>query len=148
MKLYLKRFSDLPLQHLYHILALRNNIFIVEQSCAFQDIDGLDLLAFHLYLEEKNNLIGYLRMTPLKKDFTSISFSRFCIAPTYRNKNLANDLLHFALEQTDKQWKSKEIKLSAQSHLAPFYKKHGFSEISEEYFEDHLPHIDMIRIKS
>lgn len=145
MKLYLKRFPDLSTKHLYQLLTLRNEVFIVEQSCAFQDIDQLDLGAFHLYLEEKEKIIGYIRILPLEKDFSSILFSRFCIAKEYRKKNLGTDLLSFALRQADQHWKSKEIKLSAQTYLRPFYKKLGFFEISEEYLEDSLPHIDMQR---
>ena len=145
MRLYLRRFGDLTLDELHQILTLRSQIFVVEQKCLYQDPDQQDQISFHLFLKEQEEVIGYLRMIPLKNDFSSVAIGRVCIKEEYRKRKLGHDLLHLALNHIDKQWRSDEVLISAQEYLIPFYKSFGFKSTSEVYDEDGIPHIDMQR---
>jgi Predicted acyltransferase len=146
MKLILQRFPQLTLNQLYQILALRNQVFVVEQNCPYQDIDHRDENAFHLFLEEERKIIGYLRIIPHKADFSAVSIGRFCIAPEYRDRKLGRDIFYYILDYIDKRWKSEEIFISAQKYLKTFYLSFGFLPVSEVYEEDGIPHLDMKRI--
>ena len=145
MRLYLRRFGDLTLDELHQILTLRNQVFVVEQKCPYQDPDQKDQNSFHLFLKEQEEIIGYLRMIPLKNDFSSVAIGRVCIKEEYRKRKLGHDLLHLALSHIDKQWRSDEVLISAQEYLIPFYESFGFKSTSEVYDEDGIPHINMQR---
>lgn len=145
MKLFFRRFSDLTLEELLQILVLRSRVFVVEQKCPYQDPDHHDLNSFHLFLKEKERVIGYLRIIPLSPDFSSVAIGRVCLDSNYRQQKLGRDLFQFAVNHIDKQWHSQEICISAQKYLLDFYKSFGFKATSKVYDEDGIPHVDMKR---
>ena len=139
-----KEFNELSNNELYNILRLRNNVFIVEQKCPYDDIDGKDIKSQHLLLEDNGRLAGYLRILPKGLSFHQPSIGRVLIGKEYRGNGFAREMMLKAIQFIQLKWKEKEIKISAQVYLKEFYNSLGFIEVSEPYLEDDIPHIDMI----
>lgn len=144
MKYWLKEFNELSNTELYKILRLRNDIFIVEQKCPYDDIDGKDIKCLHLFLEDKDKVLGYLRIIPKGISFSQPSIGRVLVRKEYRGKGIARDMMLKAIQFIKKSWNEKEIKISAQVYLKEFYKGLGFISVSDTYLDDGIPHVDMI----
>lgn len=144
MEYKIKDFNKLTNKELYNILKLRNDVFIVEQKCAYDDIDGKDLESFHLILEDKGTVAAYLRILPKGLSFSQPSIGRVLVRKEYRGQGLAREMMLKAIQFIELKWKEKEIKICAQVYLKEFYRSLGFIEVSEPYLEDDIPHIDMI----
>lgn len=144
MEFKLKRFKDLNIDEIYKILEIRNKVFIVEQNCPYQDCDGKDKSSYHLFLEEKGEIIAYLRILDKGVSYDQISIGRVLVNENYRGSGVARELVLKAINFIEESLKEKEIKISAQSYLINFYKSFGFKEVSKEYLEDDIPHIDML----
>ena len=140
----IKKFNELTTRELYQILQLRNAIFVVEQNCVYQDADGKDKRAFHLFLEKENQIIAYARMFKSGDYFDNASIGRVVVHTKFRKKNLGKILMQKAIDFTTRILKEKTIEISAQTYLIHFYKDLGFKVIGNEYLEDVLPHIKMI----
>ncbi|KIL52105.1 GNAT family N-acetyltransferase [Jeotgalibacillus soli] len=144
MEWKLKQFEDLTTYELYQILKERNAIFVVEQQCAYQEIDGYDLKSSHLILEDEGMLVAYARLLPAGVKYDIPSVGRVIVNPAYRGKGIARDLISNAVDIMVKEWQVTEIKLQAQTYLRSFYRSFGFEETSEEYLDDGIPHVDML----
>lgn len=144
MEFTLKRFDELTSIEVYNILKLRNAVFIVEQNCAYQDCDGNDNKAFHLFLKEEDKVIAYLRILDKDVTFDEIAIGRVVVEKDYRGTGLSRKIMNRAIDFILNDIGAATIKLQAQSYLTAFYKGLGFHEISEEYLEDGIPHIDML----
>lgn len=140
----LKKFEDLKTEDIYKILKIRNKVFIVEQLCPYQDCDGKDENAYHLYLEDKGKIIAYLRILKKGISYDQISIGRVLVHKDYRGKGIARKLMLKALNFIDVNLNEREVKIQAQSYLVNFYGSLGFKKTSEEYLEDDIPHIDML----
>ena len=128
---------------LYQILKVRSEVFVVEQVCIYQDIDEVDLSAFHIYQSHDEKVIAYARcIPPNNKPFSQIG--RVLVASDARGQGLAKQLMQTAIEFNFKQWPDSSIKISAQTYLIKFYQSLGFELVSEAYLEDGIPHQDMI----
>jgi ElaA protein len=134
--------DDLAPRALYAMLKLRTDVFIVEQNCAFAEIDGKDIGAFHLRILDGEELAAYLRVLPPEKD-TPVKIGRVVVAPNYRGYKLGQRLMQEAVDFAQARFPGQPIELGGQSHLQKFYGSFGFVAISEEYLEDNIPHIDM-----
>ena len=143
MEFKFKKFSELSNNELYSILRLRNHVFIVEQKCPYDDIDGKDIKSQHLLLEDNGNLAGYLRILPKGLSFPQPSIGRVLVKKEYRGGGFAREMMQNAIQFIQIKWNEKEIKISAQVYLKSFYKSLGFKEVSEPYLEDDIPHVDM-----
>jgi ElaA protein len=143
MKWYLKRFSELSLEELYSILQLRAEVFVVEQNCPYQDVDGKDEKALHLFARD-NDIVAYTRIFRAGDYFEEASVGRVVTKPSYREKNLGHELMQKSLKYMDEN-NYGPIHISAQTYLKKFYENHGFRQFTEEYLEDDLPHIGMLR---
>ena len=144
-----KKFTDLNTQEIHDLYALRSEVFVVEQNCVYQDIDGKDIDAFHVLGFEKNTLAAYARIIRKGKpnsDYTVIG--RIVVSKAYRGKKLGHDLVKFCTETIENNHPKEKIKISAQAHLEDFYKRHGFQKKGKRYFEDGIPHISMIKRSS
>lgn len=142
---HIKQFEELTTRELYAILALRNQVFIVEQKNPFQDIDTMDLYAWHVWGEEEGTMIAYLRLLPPGfNGYDTASMGRVITAPAYRGKGLGNQLLSKALSFMDQKG-YEYIRNGALAYARPFYEKWGFAADSEEYEVDGVRHIHMIR---
>lgn len=140
-------FDQLTPQQLYDFLRLRSDVFVVEQNCAFPELDGLDLhpQTQHLLCYHNDKLAAYARMLPAGLSFDEVSIGRVVIALSERGKKTGHQLLQKALKQIEKTWPNEPVTIGAQYHLRHFYQQHGFEEISEEYLEDGIAHVDMQR---
>ena len=142
MQTIIKKWDDLSKEEVEKIFSLRSEVFIVEQECPYQDVDGRDPEADHLLLYEKNILCGYTRIFPKNTYFKEASFGRTVVKKIHRGKGYGHTLVKESL----KYLKNKNVdivKISAQSYLTEFYASHGFVSRGEEYLEDNIPHTAM-----
>lgn len=147
LNIVIKSFSDLTINELYAIMALRQEVFVVEQNCPYQDADGKDLLGHHLMmLDSSGVLVAYTRLLPQGvsyPDYTSIG--RVVNSPSIRRKGIGLPLMQASIEAIATLYsKATPIKIGAQSYLIPFYEKCGFVNTQEHYLEDGIPHTKMI----
>jgi ElaA protein len=142
-----KHHSDLGKEQLYAILQLRAKVFVVEQQCAYQDVDGQDLAGdtCHLMAWDGDRLVAYLRLLDPETQGGDVVIGRVIIAHEARGVGLGHELMAQALKQAGKRWPEVPIYLSAQSHLQGYYGQYGFVVAGEEFLEDDIPHIGMRR---
>ncbi|MGI4759129.1 MAG: GNAT family N-acetyltransferase [Janthinobacterium lividum] len=141
-----KPFDSLTLPELYALLQLRSEVFVVEQTCAFQDIDGLDQVAHHLLGHtETGELAAYARLFGPGHSYAQASIGRVVSSPRYRRFGLGRQLLGQALGQCAALFGPQPIKIGAQLYLQAFYESFGFVQQGEGYLEDGIPHIYMVR---
>lgn len=141
MKTILKDFDSLTKEELYEILTLRNQVFVLEQKCPYQEIDGKDIEALHLMMYDED-LIGYLRILKAGLSFKEASIGRVLLKESHRKRSLGKALMQEAINfMTDNQMLP--IKISAQAYLIKFYETMGFVVCTPEYLEDDIPHIGM-----
>ncbi|MCT4589867.1 MAG: GNAT family N-acetyltransferase [Carboxylicivirga sp.] len=143
MEFKITPFNQLELNELYKLLQLRIDIFAVEQNCVYNDLDGNDEVAFHLWAIEASEVVGYLRILPANTRFKEVSIGRLVVNKNHRFKGLARDLMQQAHNWINKEWKSNCIQISAQKYLKAFYQSLGYDIISDEYLEDGIPHFKM-----
>lgn len=139
-------FNELNLQQLYDIMRLRQEVFVVEQNCAYLDTDGNDEASFHLMsYNEEMEIVAYARLLPKGLTYPNYaSIGRVVVAPKARGGGLGKLLMKEALRQTEILFKKDEIKISAQHYLIQFYEELNFKVVGEEYLEDEILHISMI----
>ncbi len=150
IKFICKKFNDLSLQELYDIMALRQEVFVVEQDCPYQDADGKDLAAWHLMGMDKNGkLVAYTRLMPKGISYEKYpSFGRVVISLSSRGGGIGRKLMVETLNWMEKLFPKEDVKISAQCYLEKFYKSLGFEIVGEEYLEDGIPHYPMLlRVK-
>ena len=142
-----KHHSDLGKEQLYALLKLRSEVFVVEQKCAYPDLDGQDLEGdtYHLMGWEDDQLKAYLRLLDPQSQGGDVVIGRVITAPQARGQGVGHEMMEQALKQAEKHWPQVPIYLSAQAHLQGYYGKYGFVVAGEEYLEDDIPHIGMRR---
>lgn len=140
-----KPFSDLTPQQLYAILRLRNEIFVVEQNCVFQDADNKDLQCHHLMGWYKDELIAYARLIDAGISYHAASIGRVIVKKKFRKKDVGKKLMHQAIQLCYALFGMQEIKIGAQVYLKKFYESYGFLQCSEIYDEDGIDHIEMLK---
>lgn len=142
-----KHHTDLAIEQLYEILRLRTEVFVVEQQCPYQEVDGQDLQGdtCHLMAWQADRLIAYLRLLDPETQGGDVVIGRVVIAVTARGTGLGHEMLAEALNQAERRWPAVPIFLSAQAHLQGYYARYGFIAVGEEYVEDGIPHIGMRR---
>ena len=144
MKITIHKYQDLTPNKLYEILMLRSEVFVVEQKCAYQDLDNKDQKALHLIVEENNKIIAYTRIFKKGYFFKNSSIGRVLVKKEHRGKHLGKKIMIKSIEQIKIDKTEKKIELSAQKYLLKFYLELGFKKIGEEYLEDGIPHVKMI----
>ena len=144
MQYTIKKFEDLTNIELYKLLQLRQEIFIIEQTCIYPDIDSKDENAHHLLAFDEDRITGCLRILEKGISFEEISIGRVVVSKPYRGQGIAKQMMQQALAFIKGELSEKRIKISAQSVAIPFYKGVGFKVVSEEYLEDDIPHVDML----
>ena len=145
MKIEIKTFDQLTAAELYEILQLRSEVFVVEQDCVYQDIDGSDDKALHLIGKKSGRIAAYTRCFAAGIYFKEASIGRVVVEKSQRKFGYGNDVMKASIEAIENTYGATTIKLSAQTYLIPFYESHGFIAVGEEYLEDGIPHIGMVR---
>jgi len=136
-------FGDLTPALLYEVLAFRQAIFVVEQRCAYPDLDGLDQRAQHLLLRVDGELTGCLRLIPFP-DEARVKIGRVAVALPQRRRGFARLLMAEALARCPRRYPNYAVALTGQTYLAPFYESLGFVTTSAPYEDYGLSHIDMV----
>ncbi|RKE98783.1 GNAT family N-acetyltransferase [Ichthyenterobacterium magnum] len=140
-----KYFSELTTQELYDLLQLRSEVFVVEQDCVYQDIDGKDHKALHILGYKNNNLVAYTRVFKPGDYFKKSSIGRVVVAESERKYKYGYDIMKASVKAIKDYYNETDIKISAQTYLKRFYNNLDFFETGEEYLEDGIPHVAMIK---
>lgn len=140
----LKSFPELSTSELYAILQLRAEVFVVEQNCPYQDLDGKDQKSFHLLGWKNNELVAYCRLLPPVVSYpTAASIGRVVNSSSVRGQGVGKELMLKAIEHCRVLFPGEPITISAQHYLLRFYQELGFREQGDVYLEDDIPHIEM-----
>lgn len=140
-----KTFDELSKQELYELLALRSEVFVVEQQCVYQDLDYKDQRAVHILGKKGNHLVAYTRVFNANDYFKQASIGRVLVSRLERKHGYAHRIMDASIAAIYKYFDRQKILLSAQQYLKDFYNAHGFIEFGEGYLEDGIPHIKMLR---
>lgn len=140
----LKAFDELTLKELYAILALRTDVFVVEQECPYPEVDGKDVQSYHLFAQENGEIVAYLRILPSGLSYDEASIGRVVIRASHRGQGLGRPMMQQAIDYIVRVLKEDRIKIGAQAYLEDFYTSLGFEQVSEVYLEDGIPHMDMV----
>ena len=141
----IKSFEELSSKELYEILKVRQEVFVVEQTCYYLDADGYDEKALHLWAEKQGKIVAYCRIFSQGIKYPETSIGRVLTHPDARNLSLGKILMSFALQAIEIRFKTKECRISAQDYLLDFYKNFGFTDTGKKYLEDDIPHTEMVR---
>ncbi|MCF6434752.1 GNAT family N-acetyltransferase [Pseudoalteromonas sp. MMG022] len=143
MNWQISTFSQLDTDTLFSLLKARVDIFVVEQQCAYPELDEIDRQSdtFHVMAYEQGELCAYARV--YRKSASECAIGRVLVMPSARGKGLAAPLMQTAIEVCDTHFKGNDVVLSAQTYLLKFYQSTGFVIEGEEYLEDGIPHQDM-----
>lgn len=138
-----KKFNELTLEELYEILKLRSEVFVVEQNCIYNDIDGKDLTSSHIMIKENGKIKAYLRALQPGVSYEDASLGRVLVSPDARGKGYAKTIVTKGVEYILNNFNTTKITIGAQEYLKNFYSEIGFKPISEVYDEDGITHLDM-----
>lgn len=139
------RFADFDTATLFEYLRLRQQVFVVEQNCAYPDIDDLDTVSTHLLGWVDGQIVACLRLVPPGLKYSEPSIGRVIAVPAMRGTGLGYQLIDAGLKGAAEQYPSMANRIGAQAHLQSFYARHGFVTVSDEYDEDGIMHVDMLR---
>lgn len=140
-----KKFDELTPSELYAIMQLRNEVFVVEQNCVYQDADNKDSFSFHLMGWSEKKLSAYTRIIPAGITFTEASIGRVVTSPSVRRTGIGVELMEISISKIKELFGNVPIRIGAQLYLQKFYTSLGFQKDSDTYLEDNIPHIEMIR---
>ena len=145
MEITVKNFEELTIHELYEILQLRSEVFVVEQDCVYQDIDGKDDKALHCIGKVDGKVAAYTRCFPPGTYFNEAAIGRVVVSESQRKFKLGHDIMKASIDAIIAKFKTETIKLSAQTYLIDFYETHGFKQVGEGNLEDGIPHVAMLR---
>jgi ElaA protein len=143
-------FEALDVHTLYAVLRLRSEVFVVEQTCVFQDMDNADAACHHLLGEQVDgqgqvHLRAHARLVPAGLKYPEASIGRVVTDPAVRSSGLGHVLMQTAVDELHRLWGPQPIRIGAQAHLEAFYRRHGFVSDHKPYIEDGIPHTEMLR---
>ena len=141
MTVHVKPYRELTADELYGLLQLRVAVFVVEQDCVYQELDGKDRQAIHVWIEDERGVAGCLRVMPSGLQGDTVAIGR--VVARDRGCGLGRVLMLAGMEAARLYFGAEEIRLEAQSYACGFYEKLGFAQISEEFMEDGIPHVLM-----
>ena len=140
-----KHFNELSTEEFHDLIALRIQIFVIEQDCPYQEVDGKDKVAFHLFFKNENNeMIATTRILPQGISYDEVAIGRVVVHENYRGTGLGHQLMADSMSFVEQNFGKVPVRLSAQKHLENYYGNHGFQSTGKEYLEDGIPHIEML----
>ncbi len=145
MDFYIKSFENLTTLELYDFLQLRSDVFVVEQECVFLDLDSRDKDAIHIFGKKNDKIVAYTRLFKPGDYYKEASIGRVVVKKEERKFGYGHELMQFSIKNVAEKYKTSTIKIGAQKYLKSFYESHGFKQIGEEYLEDGIIHIYMIK---
>ncbi len=142
-------FDQLSIEQLYEILTLRQDVFILEQNCAYTELDGLDLHSWHLSgRDAKGELLAYLRLTKPGHKYREPAIGRVVTARSVRGTGIGRELMIMGISKAEELYPGEGIRLSAQVYAQGFYESFGFIEIGEPYDDEGIMHVEMVRAQA
>ncbi|TYB74156.1 GNAT family N-acetyltransferase [Bizionia gelidisalsuginis] len=144
IKIQVQPFSALTTTQLYSILQLRSEVFVVEQDCVYQDIDGKDDKALHIIGYKDDKIVAYTRVFAPGDYFELASIGRVVVVKSERKHSYGYDIMTASITALHSHFKTSHIHISAQCYLKKFYNTLGFKATGKEYLEDGIPHMEMI----
>ena len=144
MRWYDRSFAELTTAELYAIIALRERVFVIEQNCPFLECDGVDQMSRHIWADD-GEIRAYLRVVPAGARYDEVSIGRVLTAPSARSMGLGKELMARGFEAVRVHHGNVAIRIGAQAYLERFYAELGFRRISDNYDEDGIPHLYMLR---
>ena len=145
MEINTYNFSSLNTDQLYGLLKLRSEVFVVEQDCVYQDIDGKDQKALHVLGTVEGNIVAYTRIFKPGDYLEKAAIGRVVVASDFRKRDFGKAIMQASITAVENHFNTTAIGLSAQTYLLNFYNDLGFSALGETYLEDGIPHIYMER---
>jgi ElaA protein len=136
-------FAELSLEQLYALLRLRQQVFVVEQQCAYLDLDNGDHTAVHMLGTHLGELVAYQRCLPPGQSYAESSLGRVVVSPDLRGRQLGRELVRRGIAYNLSRWPQSDVCISAQAHLQHFYASLGFAAEGAGYLEDNIPHQKM-----
>ncbi len=140
----LKSFDKLVVSELHEMYRLRQEVFVVEQNCPYQDADNKDIDSYHLMGYLENDLVAYLRIVPPGISYSEVSIGRVVVCKSYRRNRLGSQLMHQGLVHIERLYGKVPIRISAQQYLKGFYESLQYEYTGKSYLEDNIPHIEML----
>lgn len=141
----IKHYTDLSLNEFHDIVALRLEAFVVEQNCAYLDLDGKDKKSYHLICRNgKGDVVATARILPPGLAYKDAAIGRVVIDEEIRGHGIGHDLMDRCIQFASKEFGGSPIIISAQKHLEKYYQHHGFVSTGSEYLEDNIPHVEMM----
>jgi ElaA protein len=148
MIFFIKHFSELTALEFHNLLKLRIDVFVVEQNCPYPEIDGKDLEAYHFIgYNDLNEVVATCRILPKGVSYKEISIGRVATAKNVRQDGFGILMMEVVMKFTENKFGKEPIRISAQKYLVQFYEKFGFVSTGKEYFEDDIPHVEMLKEK-
>jgi ElaA protein len=138
-------FDQLTARELYAILQLRNQVFVIEQQCIFQDADNKDQYCYHHAGWKEDQLVAYTRLVPAGIIYKEASIGRVVTSPPVRKAGYGKLLMEHSINWIYSQWGNQPIRIGAQLYLKKFYESLGFLQCSDIYLEDNIEHILMLK---
>ena len=145
MEISVKSYQALSKDELYAILRIRTEVFVLEQHCVYQDLDGKDDKALHIIGMEDNMIVAYARCFPPGIYFKEAAIGRVLVRENYRKLGYGHKIVDASIDAIETHFNAKTIRISAQLYLVTFYELHGFKTVGNRYLEENIPHISMIR---
>lgn len=142
MELIIKRFEELTVDELYEIYKARVSVFVVEQNCPYQEVDDKDKFSYHVYLKDNTGIKAYLRVIDKGIAYEEVAIGR--VLTMERGCGIGNKILAEGIKVAKDRMNADKIKIEAQTYAKVFYEKFGFKQVSDEFLEDGIPHIEMI----
>lgn len=140
-----KHFSELSTLEFHDLLALRINVFVVEQNCPYPELDGKDKKSYHLICRDGlGKIVATSRILPQNVSYKEVSIGRVVSAAEVRGKGIGHDMMKYCFQFIKDEFGDVPVKISAQEHLEQFYQQHGFVSTGKKYLEDDIPHVEMI----
>lgn len=140
-----KAFDELTVNELYDIMRLRTDVFVVEQNCPYPELDGKDKKCLHIFATKLDQVVACARIVPPGVSYPEISIGRVAVHADHRKDGYGRVLMQHAIDKIAEEFGEQAIQIGAQGYLKKFYGSFGFESSSEEYMEDGIPHVDMIR---
>ncbi len=145
LKIEVKFFSEFTIQELYTVLQLRTEVFVVEQDCVYQDLDGKDDKALHIIGTKEGQVVAYTRVFKAGDYFDEASIGRVVVKKEERQYGYGQKIVEASIKAIKEKFNENKIHISAQTYLKEFYVDLGFLEEGNEYLEDNIPHIGMYK---
>lgn len=145
LEISVKTFGELNTTELYHLLQLRSEIFVVEQDCAYQDLDGKDQKALHIMGIKNKQILAYTRIFKAGDYMDKASIGRVVVKDGERKHGYGVAIMKASIRAVEEKFNESSITISAQTYLIRFYNSMGFQEVGEEYLEDGISHVMMVK---